>query len=294
MRTSLWLERYGGSKPIIVYHGTSINNLPSILSQGLIPNPKERKWAFDSDASFGMPSRQSLEGIYITTNLMTAISSAPIKEKLIVIAQVQPRALFADEDTVTGAVSGIPASDNAFFQERGIAQLYLALKTNTNQEYLNDVKQRYIEIGMRKLVSMLNFDIHSNLKQRLGEILNSLFYVALNRSAAYIDEDTVRDMKMYYNKLGNFEIPDKLQAENEYSKWMDKLTRTLKSAAHPDKRADNFQINGRLLAPIGYSGKNKILAIVKEVDRETEVVYGEVPDQFVKDWQSVRGEWRSQ
>ena len=79
-----WLENLGiggmASEKIaalrsIWYHGSSIKNLRSIVAQGLIPDPKERNWADDPDASIGNPSRASYGGIYVTRNLMTATSA---------------------------------------------------------------------------------------------------------------------------------------------------------------------------------------------------------------------------
>src|SRR5208282_2128189 len=48
----------------IWYHGTSIKNLKSIMSQGLVPEGTEKVWADDPDAGLSAPSRQSYGGCY--------------------------------------------------------------------------------------------------------------------------------------------------------------------------------------------------------------------------------------
>jgi GNAT superfamily N-acetyltransferase/RNA:NAD 2'-phosphotransferase (TPT1/KptA family) len=48
----------------IWYHGTSIKNLRSIMSQGLVPEGTEKVWADDPDAGISAPSRQSYGGCY--------------------------------------------------------------------------------------------------------------------------------------------------------------------------------------------------------------------------------------
>src|SRR5208282_503702 len=48
----------------IWYHGTSLKNLQSIMSQGLIPEGTEKVWADDPSAGISAPSRQSYGGCY--------------------------------------------------------------------------------------------------------------------------------------------------------------------------------------------------------------------------------------
>src|SRR5208282_6846721 len=110
----------------IWFHGTSLKNLQSIMSQGLIPEGTEKVWAKDPDASITAPSRQSYGGTYVTQNLMTATSSAwtasrtlamrpgaPNTEDkkarggvLVVIMELQPNTMYLDEDSITGVLGG--------------------------------------------------------------------------------------------------------------------------------------------------------------------------------------------
>ena len=56
--------KLAASQPIILYHGTNAKNLPSILSQGLIPFPKERAWQEDPQAYEPMEDSVPREGVY--------------------------------------------------------------------------------------------------------------------------------------------------------------------------------------------------------------------------------------
>ena len=65
-------SRYGESEETrgIWYHGTSARFIDSIMSQGLIPNPKKRTWDEDPGSNYNSPSRKSIGGVYITKNII--------------------------------------------------------------------------------------------------------------------------------------------------------------------------------------------------------------------------------
>ena len=135
---------------IIVYHGTPAKNYSSIMSQGLIPNPKQRAWQDDPDTSYYSSSRKSLDGIYVSTNLMTAYSAGRqggnkgLKEgRLIVICEIQPKTGFMDEDDLN-FIDGF--NSNEYVN----ADLFFSIKTGADKEYVNGY--------FKKLLDSLNWN----------------------------------------------------------------------------------------------------------------------------------------
>ena len=116
-------ERYAGSKKLrgIWYHGTSSKYLKNILSQGLIPNPKEKSWDVDKDASLFTVDRTTYGGVYVTKNLMTAYSAAwrtaqkTKGNRLIVMIDLQSKSLIADEDDISGYIKQYPESQALWY-----------------------------------------------------------------------------------------------------------------------------------------------------------------------------------
>ena len=97
-------------KPREMYHGTTDKFLRTILKQGIIPDPKEKKWEDDPHISQYSLSRASLPGSYWTSNLMTARSSSTNTtgkfggRPIVVTAQIAELAAYADEDTITSTL----------------------------------------------------------------------------------------------------------------------------------------------------------------------------------------------
>lgn len=275
---------------IIVYHGTSPKLLPTIMSQGLIPNPKNRTWATDDNTGFSTASRQSLEGIYVSTNLMVALSSAGNGKhnladgKLIIVAEIQPKTGFADEDNVNRLTY---VADNEYI----ISALYGAIKQNPNQEFVQDEFKKYKDRA-KSLVGQLN-QVHPELQRRLDPLIWEMFIKATARQAAYVDPWTFRKSSDYYKGL---EQPDKATVEREYLALKDKLTKTLKRMANPFNldQSSQFLFTSRIMQPIKFSGPNRILAIVyepRDYKAPPEVVYGTVPAKFIEDWRRSVGKW---
>jgi len=302
MNFKIWLE--SKEQPIIVYHGTAVENLPAILSQGLVPDSSTRTWANDPDTSFSSPSRQSLKGVYVTTNLITASSSAfntarkfdstrgEGRKKLFVVAQIKPRSMVADEDDVGLAGGTVSQSDYV------IGQLYLALKTNKNPELLRDEQEKYITRVIESMQNKLK-NMHPKLISRLRQLLQIGFVTAVERQAAYLHDSDFNRAKSYYAGSESVKKPDRQAAEKNYQDHIENLTRTMKNLSQPSKRDEStmFSFTGRIEHPIRYTGDNKIIAIVKTWDdistRKTkaEVVYGKVPPKFIDDWNRSIGPW---
>jgi hypothetical protein len=108
---SNWLTKL--AKRRYLYHGTSIKNLSSILSEGLNFHHSRQVWTLEQNkedsATTSPSSRASFPGIYLTDNLLTAIGSAgrantykklPYNNKVIVGVDIEDRtpSIVLDED----------------------------------------------------------------------------------------------------------------------------------------------------------------------------------------------------
>ena len=300
-------ERFAGAKAErgVWYHGTDFKYYRSIRKQGLIPDPRTRTWASDPDASFRRPSRKSYAGIYVTTNLMTARSSAPGNpgsESLIVVMDLQPRTMWADEDALTYWLSDIPIP-GLVTTEPGLASLYVGWKYGEPIDKKTAAKARrfYITGVVKQLLKDVK-EPHPKLRSRVTELVKKAWGAALMRKVAYVSNRTWQrgfwdiDPMMDPEKMAP--KPDKGEAEKQYAKITDRLTRTLKRLTLPSVVPDDFNRTARVLKPIGYSGRNRIVAlvkssVVKEGGQHIErVLYGKVPPQFIKDWTRAVGKWK--
>jgi hypothetical protein len=286
----------------IMYHGTDAEHLPSIMSQGLIPNPKKKVWEEDPHAGFSMPSRVSLPGVYLTENLGTASSSAgkgKTKQDVIVVVQVQTGSLLMDEDDITISMDrGL--SDHGY----SVASLYAAwqalklgrIKSEDDHqrltEYVAQEHDKFMERCLKDITRNLKGELSSQEMERARELLEPGFYIALTRKASYYEDS-------YYwgsDRFWGIERPDPGQAETEFRAISAQLTRSLKRLARPEHLSDQaFSPKGRLEVPIRFTGKNKIVAIVKEEpDYQARILYPpnkKVPEKLIKDWESSIGKW---
>jgi hypothetical protein len=283
------------AKPIYLYHGTHKSNLPSVMSAGLLANPKNRVWQEDPDASFHMPSRQSLEGVYLTPNLMTAYGSANRSRKkgrenpIIVIVEAQPNSLFLDEDEIT--VNFSAPGNNEYWTA------YYYIKAKTDPEIIKEI-EGFADRKMNQIETKFGRRLHQGLANRFKEIIKQIALAELKRKAAYINDWE------YKHVIERFGIPSEEvlpkpntgEAEAEYKKYQDLMTRALKSLAKFKETDDIDFPNTRLTNNIGFSGGNKIVAVIemddfKEEDRGMKLIYphdiSKVPqealDKFMSD-----------
>jgi len=299
-------EKFAKAQPIYMYHGTAEDVLPSILSQGLITNPKQRAWAEDPDASFWMPSRQSLHSIYLTSNLLTALGSGGRRRneklaRILLIVSVQPQSLDADEDSFIGLRAATPTHWSEFL----VAMAYIEEMSGKSDGTVNDaaMKKDYVDTNLERIKDKLKQPLHPALATRLKVLLEKCYLPALARKAAYVDAGSW-ERAQYHLEVQNVEQPNKNKAEQEFKRCQDQVTRTLHILARPDEVNDLFDFTARSNTPIGFSGSNKIVAIFKEVPRPDsdfrkwlQLVYPDSVDQIpeealnklMQDWNQTVG-----
>jgi hypothetical protein len=273
---------------VIMYHGTAFRNLRSIMSHGLVPRPRSRAWSDDPDSSFNSASRASLDGIYITRNLMTALSAASnganrkyMEEgDLLVAVEMQPKTAFADEDDLNFMAT---VADS----EMKVADLYSMLGNPKYKEHVEKAKGDYRDRFFRRVGSYVN--VHPSAMERLGSLADEVFEAALRRQAAY----SRRQLANYFKDI---EAPEKSEAERGFMAARERLTRTMKSLANPFRhKSEPFNLTGRVEEPIGFRGANRIVCVLHvpfDYKQRPRLIYGEVPDDLIRQWEERKGEWR--
>ena len=262
-RLASLFEKAAKAQSIYLYHGTAENVLPSIFSQGLIPDPKERAWAEDSDASIYMPSRQSLQSIYLTGNLLTALGAGNRRgslARILVIVSVQPQSLVADEDALLRLRNPLPSHFSDFL----IGAAYIQAISNPD-ERTREIKKDYIENNINHIITSLKSKPHPNVIKRVRQLLSDGFIIAAARQAAYVsDWDRVAAYDFGFGKVPQ---PIRAQAEQDFKQYQDQMTRTLHILARPGEVSDLFNFTARSNEPIRFKGSNRIVAIFKEIPK---------------------------
>jgi 8-oxo-dGTP pyrophosphatase MutT (NUDIX family) len=309
----------------IWYHGSPIKNLRSILAEGLIPYPKSREWADDPGASMVAPSRESYGGIYVAKNLLTAVSAPREKHKegrmVLVIMELQPSTFYMDEDSIVGSV-GAPLqhiSDSSYH----VANAYIAATqpgvSASWKSWVEEYQKQYLKH------SMANFEykfkeqekeIHPDLRNRLEVLIKATWLPALSRLAAHAaekmsDYDYKRSYTEVFPKTWD-EVPPKdqvfpsvSQGETDFRNQVEKITRTVRQLI---AKTPGFRNTARVTTPIGYSGSNRILAVLeiregKQYTTKAEpdangyqsdiipiiIHYGKVPEDFWNQWKQSLG-----
>jgi hypothetical protein len=271
----------------IWYHGTPYKNLRSILAQGLIPEVKKREWQDDEHANIYKPSRESYGGVYVTTNMSTAMGAPRDTgyygpgRMLLIAMELQPNTMYMDEDDInlTNLANGCPHLSDASWH---VPSYYIAMTSPNTPEYwkeaLEDIKARYI----KECISYWDYNfensvgaMHPEMKKRFLELLPSTWEAAITRQAAHAvakmkDYDVIRAYRDVFSDVAYDETPPKeqifptiAQGEAAWRKASDQLTRSLKSKTRitPDKY--KFRDTARITTPIGYHGSNRIIAVAE-------------------------------
>ena len=285
-------ERYAGSKKLrgIWYHGTSSKYLKNILSQGLIPNPKEKSWDVDKDTSQFTVDRTTYGGVYVTKNLMTAYSAAwrtaqkTKGNRLIVMIDLQSKSLIADEDDISGYIKQYPESQALWY--------FKIIKYGSEFEECIQELETEKERFANNIIDRINdsYEIKNpKIKQVLKQYLkNSGFLAAITRTVSYSDDKYAWHRNWNLNKIKAEDIPSlpsKQEGESVFRAFVNKLTNVLKSLVNKN----SFAPKGRSLQPIRFVGSNKIICIIELIENREHATtfklhYGTLPQDFINQY----------
>lgn len=323
------IDRYGGSnrEVSIWYHGTHPRNTQDILHQGLVPDVKDKEWEADPNRSFRTPDRTTYGGIYVTTNLMTAKSAPRDKDAgvTLVIMRLQPRTFAVDEDDFTRELSKINTDyGRGTVEVSEAAEMYFVWKfydqlPTREQARIDKSLENYTESFFHTLENIHDLDVHPKLKDRIEEMIPSIYVTALKRGAAYAyqKDDRYTYWKQPYYRVYDIadgslpeeppEGPSVNQAESQFRKKIDQLTKTVSDVARPVVSGDGFNQTARILEPVNFKGSNKIISIITllegrhimdkySVDLDDDLFYttfidkvytpNGLPQKFIKDFQN--------
>lgn len=296
---------------LIAYHGTSTVALPSILRDGLVPNPERRVWAADASTAFDRFSRASLPGIYVTRNLLTALGAARTAtqklgggEPCVVILQMNRLMGVADEDTVTFTLANLFSST---LREAGFIGFYgfspdKALAAIMADPALEErLASRFVERAHEQFM-----DAEGRPPQPPRDALTQLFGAFLRRSFA-LRPIASWGSDWYLATEGYFEAAppeptfEVAELDATISSALEAITRRYKALTHSDR--NSFMQTFRLTEPVGLRGRNRILGVVQAGEKRHDatgplrmrrkgwgargqiiLLWGAIPSEFFTDW----------
>jgi len=321
--SELFKERYGGAKKEvgIWYHGTSTKRVPLIMSRGLSPDisPKNKSWGSDKCTDLANIDKTSYGGVYVTQNLMTSTSSAfrtarkDNTSSAIVILSLQPRTLTADEDDFASRLRDLSPNIGPSVYHSIYPYMWEIYRAPIyQQKWAQEKKNEWVDRSMESL--FYDFKLADpKLKEQVRQMLSDEGYKAmLTRTVSHTNKKEshtdywewrkayadVHGLKDYGEEVQIPEPPTPQEGERIFRAFIDKLTRTMKHKARHGFTG-SFSKTARSLQPIGFHGKNRIVAVVELVPSKTsqysediKIIYGELPEDFKNQWKERIGDLR--
>ena len=281
----------------VLFHGTSPRIAKRILSEGLVPDPKKRSWSDDPNTSTYTLPRTSLPGIYLTDNVMTALSSARRtsgggrNERALVVVDVEEKTLSHDEDTLKGPLK--------FNTRHMIPEGYMFTGTVVMHMYDQMVKGELddkIKQSARGFLEGLDLPAKSGYGESRMPMAVELYRAYLTRQAAH----TVPELSWFAEKntwdqmrkevadrhdIDLSKLPDPKEADREFMATLGKLSDKLRPSQATGSALPEYSGTYRSLGSIGFSGSNRIVAVVLVDSDETpykiKFLYGSPTDPRV-------------
>lgn len=288
---------------LLMFHGTASgphgSTLRSILKQGMVPTAK-KAWADDKDAREARQrSRASYGGTYFTSNFLTALSSVhrprgqdKSQYPVIVTALLQPRSAMPDEDDYSfGIDAAYHYATQANDSER-IDALYYTNRYMPQADFKQEeVYARFAEAiaksleregalpkagNLRKFTDPL-FDAEvlrrvSNITRAQGAWYDFRHIVTTPAADSLRYQDSL-DLETALERLPKElkEQPSYEEGEKAFRQALDALMKyTRKQAVGYEQMGEEgrprFRHNLRVLEPVGFSGRNRILSVVSLPD----------------------------
>lgn len=261
------------SRRRILYHGTSLSVGKRILSEGLVPEPKKRSWSEDPGVGYHTLPRVSLPGTYLTGNLMTAYSSAtrtagPHAEHVLVIVDVEESSLVHDEDTLKGPLQLVLQDflpEGHVLTEYGVLQIYDDMMKGEIDDKIHESAKKFL-----KSIDVQAFEGRGRQDERM-QVVEKALKALITRQASYAlptitwyaDEKNWEQMKAAQSERFDLsDLPQPKDSDKIFMSALEEMSSKLKPVHARGMAADRFMATSRIKEPIGFSGSNKIVAIV--------------------------------
>lgn len=237
------------SKPQYAYHATAIENLRSIIKNGLIPNFREDGYGSEEQSSVGY-SLTPLKGVYLTRKARDAIEISKVLESpsgmgAVIICKIQPQQAELDEDRLTSSIIG----------ERHFAMTVKNKLKDSSEEDLND-ENSFHNMG-KKAHDFIDYYIKIYVVKEIQK--HGLDDKAINHIKPFIHE--------YLFHLLGYILDTEYggpEHEDDLKKAQNDLTRQLRHLAKKDPEGNH---TFKLDAKIGFSGANRIVGIYFPMDK---------------------------
>ncbi len=272
-----------------MYHGTSINNLESILSEGLnTSHGSVYDETFQNER--GERPIESYGGIYFTDNLRTALMAgftAAEKNKIetqksvLVIAQLEDKtpSILIDEDLLANPYWAVYEAagniDDPVVLEEWIINNFPNIEQGVNR-FLKSLSSRRTQITDERFLE--------NLRPYIPELLKNY---AIQQLTIALNKEDWGTSTLKYNYPELEKLPDMgitiQNYRNSVSLFIQKANRLT------EFMKDTFENNMRATEPISYRGKNKILLVstINREDRDSDY-YNVIDIQYLSDQNVLR------
>ncbi len=306
-------KRQKAAKTGIFFHGTSMKRWKKIKRKGFDPDA-DKIWADLSPSGSGKSSLASFPGTYFTRNLLTARQSAwktagrDKSNEVMVVARLQPRSAFVDEDNVRfatiDAVSwGVKGNNSLMLIEAWVDHKW------GNGKFANEARDRFVEESVDYFKKKFERrDMHPELERVLTAHLKEMFWDFLERDVAFLHPNDFRErfaralsgkraeragidpeQVSLWIEGPKFQ-PDRVEAQRVARANLEQLTRTLRQLA---VAGNENVVNIRMTEPVDFKGANRIIAAVETVPVEEtgkgdfkvthyyeRVIFGRIPPEF--------------
>jgi len=279
-RLDVFARRLPGAKPGKFWHGTTSKLLRSIQVNGLDPSKiKFGIWQTDErePTSYFQQSFISFGGIYYARSFLTSLNYADnAAEKfggnpLMILVQLQEMSSEADEDTlplwqVFLKYNGIKQTENN--KLRGVQMYELIQAVNPRNQEDRDFLQFSINAYRYDLLEKVDITkeqiqqkpYYNKLMELIGKYYIAACWRVIAHSRELLDKEPTAQ---------GLEVPSIAEAEANYRQAADQVLRLLgdeirRSLLDSDRTAPERTL--RMLQPVGFRGRNKIIGIYELVD----------------------------
>jgi hypothetical protein len=268
-----WFKKIKLASTKYLYHGTGIQNIPTILSQGLNVDAEK---LYNQDIEHG--SIRTYGGAYLTNNIMTAISSARKSSRLLgsekvglVVVKIEDTTphIVLDEDNFPSPGFALQeVYPYSIFNPNSSPENLAYFITNKLPDLIDSITNKYLEsIKSRHYDNNFSRRVFNSLAPYAKKTIETFCYSLLASQINNYFQGSSEYMKKYFEeKFPQFAGIDESKMTGEYRASHDLL---IQKAHRLTTDMDSyFSANVRSLENISYRGKNKIVMVCSLINND--------------------------